>query len=60
MKSQYQRSKECSHLESHDGSCLKCVFWDGAYSHCTAYQTGYDKAKMALLSENLERIRLAQ
>jgi hypothetical protein len=56
VKSQYQRSKECSHLNSKDMLCTKCVFYDTAYSHCRAYQTGYDKSKMALLAENLERV----
>lgn len=57
LKSQYRRSKECSFINSHDGTCLRCVFWDSAYSHCSAFETGYDRVKMALLAENLERVR---
>ena len=56
MKSMYQRSKECVHLNARDFACLKCVFWDSAYSHCRAVEAGwFDKAHMKVLLENLER-----
>jgi hypothetical protein len=60
FKSQYQRSKECVHINHNTkGVCQKCVFWDSTYSHCSAFETHYDKAKMALLQENLIRVRTA-
>ena len=54
--SKYKKSKECINLNAHNLECSKCIFFNSAYTYCTAYKTGYDKAKMEFLKENLERV----